>query len=227
VPTSTVEQYIKTIYLQFERLNRELLPMKQLADAMEVTPGTATSMVKHLSGLDLVRYLPRKGVRLTDRGSSLALKMVRRHRLIETFLEQTLGYDWGEVHQDAEQLEHAVSDKFIHRIDAFLGFPDTDPHGDPIPSEAGDIEAGDTVELNQCPPGSLIAICRVDNSDPDFLSMMKRHLVVPGEQFLLTECNETGGTLTLRHTDTGQCCTIGIELGGRIQVSSVSLHATP
>lgn len=218
MPTSTVEQYIKTIYLQFERLSSDLLPMKQLADAMEVTPGTATAMVKHLSQLNLVRYLPRKGVSLTDRGRALALTMVRRHRLIETFLEQVLGYDWGEVHQDAEQLEHAVSDKFIRRIDAFLGFPDSDPHGDPIPSEKGDIEASDAVPLNRCRTGSRIAICRVDNDNQDFLAMMKENLIVPGELFLLTDQNEIGGTLTITHCNTNHSCTISIDLSSRIQV---------
>lgn len=219
MPSSTVEQYIKTIYLLSERNRRNLVQMKELAAAMTVTPGTATSMVKHLSERQLIHYLPRKGVELTSKGRSLALTMVRRHRLIETFLEQVLGYDWGEVHDDAERLEHAVSERFVERIDVYLGHPDVDPHGDPIPSPEGTIEPWETYSLNRCLPGQRVEIRRVGNTDSEFLSLMKQYQVVPGEVFVLTDCNAVAGTLSLQHEHDRTLCTIGLDLSSRIQVA--------
>ena len=199
MPTSTVEQYVKTIYQQEERCASDIVQMKQLSEAMDVTPGTATAMVKHLADRKLITYTPRKGVRLTAGGRELALTMVRRHRLIETFLENVLGYDWSEVHEDAEQLEHAVSERFIERIDAYLGFPHTDPHGDPIPSAEGHIARRTTVPLDQCATGDSITIARLRNDNPAFLLMMKEQRLTPGESFTVTDRNETAGTVTVQH----------------------------
>ncbi len=196
--------------------------MKQLSDAMGVTPGTATAMVKHLSERDLVRYLPRKGVSLTPRGRSLALTMIRRHRLIETFLEQVLGYDWGEVHDDAERLEHAVSERFIHRIDAYLGFPVADPHGDPIPSAEGEIAATDSRTMDLQQVGAVVSISRVDASDPGFLELLKDNLVTPGEVFVLEDRNSLAGTISLRHRASGRTLVIGMDQGARIYGESRS-----
>src|SRR6476620_7329433 len=108
--------------------------MGRLAAAMGVVPGTATTMVKTLADSGLVTYEPRSGTRLTAGGEKLALHVLRRHRLVEPFLVKTLGLDWSEVHEEAEELEHAISDKVLHRIDQLLGHPTTDPHGDPIPT---------------------------------------------------------------------------------------------
>ncbi|TVQ24444.1 MAG: metal-dependent transcriptional regulator [Spirochaetaceae bacterium] len=199
MPTSTVEQYIKTIYQQEERCAQDIVQMKQLSEAMGVTPGTATAMVKHLAERKLIRYEPRKGVRLTAGGRELALLMVRRHRLIETFLENVLGYDLSEVHEDAEKLEHAVSDKFIERIDAYLGFPPADPHGDPIPSAEGHIARRDSVPLDHCETGDTIRVARLRNDDPAFLLLMKEQHLTPGEAFVVIDKNETAGTMTVRH----------------------------
>ncbi len=219
MPTSTVEQYVKTIFQEEERTPGAIVPMKQISDAMEVTPGTATSMVKHLAERALVSYTPRKGVALTAKGRELALTMVRRHRLIETFLEQVLGYDWSEIHDDAERLEHAVSDKFVQRIDAYLGFPDADPHGDPIPSQEGVIEKRRTVSLDRCEVGSRFLVSRIGDNDSDFLAFMKQHRVIPGEPFELLQRNETAGTITFRHRDHTEPVTVGLSLGSRISVT--------
>ena len=216
--TSTVEQYIKTIYQQEERMPGSVVQMKQLSDAMAVTPGSATAMVKHLAGRALVSYVPRKGVVLTAKGRRLALTMVRRHRLIETFLEQALGYDWAEVHEDAERLEHAVTDRFIQRIDAYLGYPDADPHGDPIPSESGAIERRSSIPLNHCDSGDSVRIARLQNNDPAFLLMMKEHRLVPGESFMVTDINQTAGTVTVLHEDTSSSFTLGMENSSRVLV---------
>ena len=223
--TSTVEQYIKTIFQQEERARGRVVQMKQLSDAMAVTPGTATAMVKHLAERSLVSYVPRRGVVLTVEGRKLALTMVRRHRLIETFLEQVLGYDWTEVHEDAESLEHAVSERFIQRIDAYLGYPEADPHGDPIPSESGTIERRSVIPLSRCDSGDAVRISRLRNDDPAFLLMMKEQRLVPGELFQVTEVNKTAGTVTVLHADATATATftIGIDNCSRILVETGQL----
>src|SRR6476659_5765191 len=143
MPSSTVENYVKQIYLEQQAAGAaahgQLVPMGKLAAAMGVVPGTATSMVKTLADSGLVSYEPRGGLRLTRGGEQLALHVLRRHRLVELFLVKVLGLDWSEVHAEAEELEHAISDKVLERIDALLDRPSVDPHGDPIPSARGDV----------------------------------------------------------------------------------------
>src|SRR5438093_503083 len=139
--SSTVENYLKQIYLQQQAVPDEPVPTGKLADLMGVVPGTATSMIKALADSGLVAYEPRGGTRLTRGGEQLALHVLRRHRLVELFLVKTLGLDWSEVHEEAEELEHAISDKVLERIDALLGHPRVDPHGDPIPSAKGRVPA--------------------------------------------------------------------------------------
>src|SRR5882762_6670658 len=131
----TVENYLKAIFQAQLHLSRksDLVPMGQLASALGVVPGTATTMVKTLADSGLVKYEPYSGVRLTASGEKLAALVVRRHRLIELFLVNVMGMSWTEVHAEAEHLEHAVSDRLIDRIDEMLGRPAVDPHGDPIP----------------------------------------------------------------------------------------------
>ena len=218
--TSTVEQYVKTIYQQEERATGAIVQMKQLSDAMGVTPGTATAMVKHLAERQLIAYVPRKGVRLTAKGRSLALTIVRRHRMIETFLENVLGYDWSEVHEDAEQLEHAVSERFIERIDAYLGHPSVDPHGDPIPSAEGHITRRSSIPLDRCETGDSVRIARLRNDDPAFLLMLKEQRLVPGESFVVTDKNETAGTVTVQHDQASTSFTISMGNSTRIMVDA-------
>ena len=143
LPSSTVENYLKAIYqgqLQLAAGVR-LVSMGQVASALGVTPGTATTMVKALSESGLAEYEPYSGVRLTKAGEKLAGRVLRRHRLVEQFLVQVMGMSWAEVHDEAEQLEHAVSDRLIELIDEMLGRPTHDPHGDPIPTAQGTMRA--------------------------------------------------------------------------------------
>src|SRR6478609_5973549 len=142
LPSSTVENYLKAIYVGETHLvaGQKLVAMGQLASALGVAPGTATTMVKALAEAGLVDYEPYNGVRLTAAGEKLAAMVLRRHRLIELFLVQVMGMSWDEVHDDAEQLEHVVSDRLIERIDQMLGRPEVDPHGDPIPGPEGTIK---------------------------------------------------------------------------------------
>ena len=134
-PSSTVENYLKAIFhaqLQLPRKS-DMVPMGRLAGALGVVPGTATTMAKTMSDSGLVKYEPYAGVRLTPSGDRLAAMVVRRHRLIELFLVNVMGMSWSEVHDEAEHLEHAMSDRVIARIDEMLGHPAVDPHADPIP----------------------------------------------------------------------------------------------
>src|SRR5437867_7894694 len=159
MPTPTVENYVKQIYLEQqapgegEGAAEALVPMGRLAAAMGVVPGTATTMVKALADSGLVVYEPRGGVRLSRGGEQLALHVLRRHRLVELFLVKVLGLDWSEVHEEAEELEHAVSDKVLARIDAYLGHPSVDPHGDPIPTSKGKVSSPKLLSLGECELG--------------------------------------------------------------------------
>src|ERR671924_1480419 len=139
LPSSTVENYLKAIYQGQSVLTdqQRLVPMGHVAAALGVTPGTATTMVKALAESGLAEYEPYSGVRLTAAGEKLAGLVLRRHRLVELFLVKVMGMSWAEVHEEAEQLEHVVSERLIERIDEMLGRPAADPHGDPIPDAEG------------------------------------------------------------------------------------------
>src|SRR5438046_2333320 len=149
LPSSTVENYLKAIYQGQSTLigDERLVSMGQVAASLGVTPGTATTMVKALADAGLAEYEPYEGVRLTAAGEKLAGLVLRRHRLIELFLVKVLGMSWAEVHEEAERLEHAVSEQVIDRIDAMLGRPAVDPHGDPIPTPEGRLPRVDDADL--------------------------------------------------------------------------------
>src|SRR3954468_16904415 len=150
MPSSTVENYLKTLYAEQQAAGGDLVPMGALATAMNVAPGTATAMVKTLADAGLVDYEPRGGVKLSSKGEKLALHVLRRHRLVELFLVEVLKLDWSEVDQEAEELEHAISDKVLERMDAVLGRPAVDPHGDPIPSAGLEVGYRPTESLADC-----------------------------------------------------------------------------
>src|SRR4030095_7242737 len=147
---STVENYLKTLYSQQQGSRGELVPMGAIAAAMKVAPGTATAMVKTLADAGLVDYEPRGGVRLSSKGEKLALHVLRRHRLVELFLVEVLGLDWSEVDIEAEELEHAISDKVMQKIDELLHHPQVDPHGDPIPTAKGKLPSRTLSSLAEC-----------------------------------------------------------------------------
>src|SRR6187401_3337452 len=171
LPSSTVENYLKAIFQAQLHLEKrgDLVPMGQLAHALGVAPGTATTMVKTLADSGLVRYEPYAGVALTPAGARLAALVLRRHRLIELFLVRVMGYSWDEVHDEAEQLEHVVTDRLIDRIDEMLGRPETDPHGDPIPNSDGLVKAQDAQTLLTCPMHTPVTVTRVIDQDKTFL----------------------------------------------------------
>ncbi len=203
MPTSTVEDYVKQIYLeQMHTAADRLVPMGRLAAAVGVVPGTATTMIKALADSGLVQYEPRGGVRLTHGGEQLALHVLRRHRLVELFLVKGLGLDWSEVHAEAEELEHAVSDKVLDRIDAYLGHPSVDPHGDPIPSAKGGIaDVAHHRSLADCPAGQAYRVARVIDQDPTFLQFVERCGLMPGVSVTVEVRDEPADAVWVRPDD--------------------------
>ncbi len=170
MPSLTVENYVKTIALIAARNPAgTLVGTGELAQALNVSPGTVTGMLKTLSEANLATYTPYEGARLTDSGQRLAMKVIRRHRLLERFLAETLTMSWDEVHEEAEHMEHAASERLIDRIDAYLGYPAVDPHGDPIPRADGSLAETEGVPLARCQPGQHFRVVRVIDQDPAFL----------------------------------------------------------
>ena len=172
--TLTIENYVKTIYQLVLDNDGQPAATGQVADALDVSPGTVTSMLKTLSASGLAEYRPYEGVVLSESGEALALRVLRRHRLIELFLQNTLELTWDEVHDEAENMEHAVCDLLIDRIADYLGHPETDPHGDPIPKSDGTIAMGSNTSLAELAPGDRFRISRVTRQDAEFLRELSR-----------------------------------------------------
>ncbi len=179
MPTITVENYLKQIVLEQQKLGNKRVPMGRVAASLGVVPGTATTMVKSLAESGLADYAPRKGVKLTAKGKKHALGILRRHRLIEVFLVKILGFDWGEIHADAERLEHAISDAVLARLDKLCGYPKYDPHGDPIPSAKGKYRTQKQKNLLECPLNKPFHIARILNQDTEFLKFAENRGLIP------------------------------------------------
>lgn len=197
MPTSTVEDYLKCILLAQQDGDDGPVSTGQIAASLAVAPGTATAMVKTLADSRLVHYEPYAGVRLSDAGLQLATHVLRRHRLVEAFLVKIMGFRWSEVHDDAEVLEHAISDRLLARIDEMLESPSFDPHGDPIPSPGGEIVERDDRDLLQCPTGPEFVVSRVTDQRTEFLELLESHGILPGRRIRVAHRDELAGTLEI------------------------------
>ena len=217
MPTSTVEDYLKCILLEEERQRGERVPTGRIAAALAVTPGTVTTMLKALADSRLIDYEAYGGARLTPAGRRLAAHVVRRHRLVELFLVEVLGFDWSEVHDEAERLEHAVSERLIDRIDEMLGRPAVDPHGDPIPDAEGKLSAAQLPALDSLEPGQRARIARVADREPDFLKLVEKLGLRPGVRLRVASRDEAADLLEL-DLGRGKRVTLGRRAGGRIFV---------
>lgn len=200
--SSTVEDYLKQILLLSADAD-ELVSMGALAAALAVVPGTATTMVKSLASEGLVDHRLHRGVRLTAEGRRVALGVLRRHRLIESFLVDILKMDWTEVHAEAEQLEHAISDTVLDRLDALLGHPATDPHGDPIPTRQGKLDSHAYATLAACALDQSLRLIRVTEQSDEFLQFAEQSGLRPGTRLRVTDRNVAAGLLTLKKTSGG------------------------
>jgi DtxR family Mn-dependent transcriptional regulator len=167
----SAEDYLKQIYCIGAREDR--VTTSSIAEKLSISPASVTDMIQKLGREGYVSYEKYQGVRLTGKGEQLALRVIRRHRLIELFLVTVLKYSWDNVHEEAERLEHVVSDEMERRIDEFLGFPKYDPHGDPIPSDDGILESVDAIRLSELEPGDRARILRVTDSK-QLLQLMKK-----------------------------------------------------
>jgi DtxR family Mn-dependent transcriptional regulator len=199
MPSLTVENYLKAI-LQLELRDGSLsVATGQLATWLGVSPGTVTSMLKTLSDSGLADYRPYEGVTLSDSGRLLALRMLRRHRLIEQFLVETLNLSWDQVHEEAENMEHAVSDVLIDRIDEYLGHPEVDPHGDPIPAADGRLRGSKplSLPLSSCDTGRRVQVSRVMNQHPDFLRYLSDEGLEVGTVATVTSNSREAGIIEL------------------------------
>lgn len=175
------QDYLKVIWSARE-WGAPAITTKGLAERMGTSQANVSDAMHRLQAQGLLDYQPYRPVSLTPEGERLALAMVRRHRLLETFLARVLGYGWEDVHEDAERLEHAVSDRMLERIDAILDHPRVDPHGDPIPSADGRWEGQPgTIRLDEAVPG-LYEVVRVDDSDSALLAELRRIGLVPGSR---------------------------------------------
>lgn len=180
MPSATVENYVKAILALSLQKGEGRVGMGEISRSLKVAPGTATSMTKTLEREKLVRYKARQGVTLTAKGRKLGMGMLRRHRLVETFLVETLGLDWTEIHNEAEELEHAISERVLDRLDKFLGKPKFDPHGDPIPTKDGEIVQHRVRNLLECRRGVSRTVKLVTDQGAEFLNFARRKGLVPG-----------------------------------------------
>jgi DtxR family Mn-dependent transcriptional regulator len=222
VASQTVENYLKAIYLaqQVRGDAGDLVPMGQLSAALGVVPGTATAMVKALADSGLARWEPYSGVRLTAAGEKLAALVLRRHRLIELFLVQVMGMSWAEVHDEAEQLEHAVSDRLITRIDGMLGYPHVDPHGDPIPDADGTVAAREAHSLLTCPLGTPLRVSRVVDQGAEFLRFIEQHDLKPG-RVIEIETRDVAADSVLVRSESDRRVTLGARAASKLLVQTL------
>ncbi len=190
-PSATAQNYLKAIFV----LGADGRPVTTsvLAQRLGVSAPTVTSMLKRLAAEGLVSHVRYHGVQLTDAGEAHALRVVRRHRLLETYLHDVLGMSWDQVHDEAEVLEHAVSDRLEDRIAAALGEPARDPHGDPIPPRRGVHREVVDEPLDRVPPGTRVRVERVSDRDPALLRYLARLEVRPGTELTVVERSPFGG----------------------------------
>ncbi len=203
LPSAATEDYLKAVLESANLTGKTIVPMGKLAERLKVTPGTVSVMVKRLAADGLINYQARIGCSLTEKGRIIALRTIRRHRVLETFLVETLGMDWSSVHEEAERMEHGTSDEVIDRLWEFLGSPLTDPHGSRIPDkELNMLQGGKDVRLSEMADNSEGILSRMSDRSPGLLTVLQEKNLIPGTAFRLTRQDEAG--------------TVCLESGGRV-----------
>ncbi|CAN5833237.1 metal-dependent transcriptional regulator [soil metagenome] len=196
--TETVENYLKAIHTLSRESAAGEAAMSRIAVLVGVTTGTATTMIKKLAAAKLANYERFGGVKLTAKGTAAALDILRRHRLVETFLVRTLKLDWAVVHAEAERLEHAISPAVLDALDAHLGRPTVDPHGDPIPDPRGKTRDPGGAPLSTLTPPAKVRVLRIANQDAAFLTLVARHGLTPGAAAALKSVDAAAQSLTVQ-----------------------------
>jgi DtxR family transcriptional regulator, Mn-dependent transcriptional regulator len=216
--SSHAEDYLKALYT----LGGNDIGTQALADHLGVRAASATGMLKKLAELRLVQHTPYQGATLTASGAQVALELIRHHRLLETYLHQALGYALEDVHAEAERLEHHISEDFEARINAVLGDPTHDPHGEPIPALDGTLPRYATLALSDLPVGAQTRVGRVPERDPAFLRFVVDLGLKPGATLRVLEVNPQAGTITLQLEHATH--TLGLEAARRLFVDEPLVH---
>jgi DtxR family Mn-dependent transcriptional regulator len=212
--TRSVEDYLKAIY----RLSAQggFAATSDIAGLLDLSAPSVSGMVKRLSEMGLIEHVPYRGVQLTSQGRRAALRMIRRHRVLELYLTRQLQYNWDDVHDEAERLEHAVSDDLIERMAAALGDPRYDPHVDPIPTAAGEIEEAELVPLSEAAIGKELELRQVGTQDAARLRYFAEQGLVPGVRVLVTDRQPFNGPTTILLPVTGTARVVGRELAQQL-----------
>ncbi len=211
----SIEDYLKTIYHLAE--TESPVSTSRIAEARQVRPASVTSMLQKLDRLDLVSYQKHRGATLTEAGESVALRMIRHHRLLELYLTEVLGFDWHEVHDEAEALEHVISEKFEERIAAALNHPSADPHGAPIPGKDGTVPWLDTLSLASLKQGESAVVALVaDDTDQELLRYLAQLGIMPGARLTVLATAPFDGPITLSVDDQQQV--VGYRAATQVEV---------
>ncbi len=193
--SQAVEDYLKTIY----KLQRDgAASTSDIARTMDVSAASVTNMVKRLAQLGLAEHQSYRGVTLTPAGNKIALEIIRHHRLLELYLKEVMGYGWEQLHDEAEHLEHHISEEFESKIEAMLGYPTHDPHGDPIPTRDGHVEAIADAPLTQIEAGQTVVVRRVSDADPELLHYLEDLGLMPKAEVVVVEKAPFNGPLDVR-----------------------------
>lgn len=194
--SQAVEDYLKKIY----KLQKSdaAVATTEIARAMDVSSASVTNMLKRLDQMGLVAYKSYKGVTLTDSGKKIALEIIRHHRLLELYLKEIMGYSWADLHEEAEHLEHHISEEFENRIDQMLGYPTHDPHGDPIPTRDGKVAARVDDQLSDAKAGTKLEVRRVSDTDPELLHYLEDMGLLPGARVEILKKEPFDGPITVQ-----------------------------
>ena len=212
----SVEDYLKAVYSLSEQ--GEAAGTSELARALDVQPASVTGMIKRLAEEGLLEHEPYRGVRLTPKGQREALRVLRRHRIIETYLVERLAYTWDDVHAEAERLEHTASDILIDRMAEALGNPTRDPHGSPIPTATGEIDATESIPLSEVSDGTLLTVRSVADEDSKRLRYFASVGLIPGATGRVESAEGGDGTITLRLDTAEESLVLGPSAAARIRV---------
>ena len=219
--TRVIEDYLKTIY-DLTAFNGRATT-NQIAERMEVTPASVTNMVQKLASTEppLLDYRKHRGVKLTPEGEKVALEIIRHHRLLEMFLHQTLGYSWDEVHEEADRLEHVISEELEERIATSLGDPLHDPHGDPIPSRDLHLPLTSEVALSQLRPTQIAEVRRVRDGDPELLRYLSEMGIKPDARLKILDFSPFDNNLQVQIEDEGDSVVLGPRVTSQVFVEIV------
>ena len=216
-----MEDYLRTIYKLGQRQDGGPVTTSLIAEKMDLSPASATNMIKKLAELNLLAHAPYKGVELTNSGTKIALETIRHHRLLELYLTQALGYPWDEVDAEADRLEHAISEDFEDRIDAALGYPTVGAHGESIPSKQGNIEYSGYRPLADLQVGKTAVIREVSDRNPEMLRYMDEMGLQLGTDVEIRSKEPFKGPLQLK-IGTGRDCSLGLEVAQHIFVEQIA-----